>query len=254
MKIHFFAFGKSEFVRNAFSELVELYGQHPIEDADVLVSVGGDGSVLRAAHSIIGVTSIPIFGINRGSYGFLTNTYKSNSLIERLQSASAFHLHPLVMEVLDSNGQMKTDYAINEVYVMRSTHQAVKLKISINGVVRMHELVGDGLIIATPVGSTAYNYSANGPILPFQSQTLAITAISSFRPRGWHGAVINDSSLIDISILDNLNRPVTIVADYLEYSGVKQLSVSLDKTRAVSLLFDRERTLDEKIILEQFAE
>lgn len=252
MKLHFMAFSQAKFVQDALSELQLAYGQHDICDADAVVAVGGDGSILRAIHSIIG-KNIPIFSMNRGSYGFLTNPYMTEGLEQRIKDAVSVTISPLVAYLTFLDGSIVQEYAVNEVYFMRSTHQAAKLKISVDSVVRMHELAGDGLIIATTVGSTAYNYSADGPILPLNSDVMAITAISAFRPRHWRGAVIKSSSVIEVGVLEISKRPVSVVADYLEYTGVVGATVSLDKTVEIQMLFDKSATLYEKTLQQQFA-
>lgn len=252
MRMRFITFSSSEFVRSSMADLVEIYGQSELEDAEVIVTLGGDGAVLRTVHSLINVSDLPIFSMNRGTLGFLTNSYRAGGLVERIRDAAECAIHPLVMYAIDDKGQTIRDYAVNEVYLMRSTHQAAKVKITVDSVVRLPELVADGLIIATPVGSTAYNYSAYGPILPFGSNVLAITPISSFRPRRWRGAVLDASSSIELDILEQHGRPVSVVADFAEYSEVGHVSIAVDRSIAVRMLFDKTLGLAEKMTAEQF--
>lgn len=252
MKIHFISFSTSDVVKLALAELIKLYGQNPIKSADVIVTIGGDGTVLRALHHLIKEDLLPVFSMNKGHFGFLTNIYSKDNLINRIQNAVKLTINPLLMEAEDVDGNIYKSYAINEVYVIRSSHQAAKIKISIDSNIRINELVSDGLILATPTGSTAYNYSAHGPILPLDSNILAITPISPFRPRHWRGAIVDSGSKICFDIIDHLKRPVSVVADFDEFSNIVKVNIHEDKSIKINMLFDEGIDLREKMIQEQF--
>lgn len=250
MKPHFTA-ADTQQAQDAKEKLVALYGAAPIEKADVVVALGGDGSMLRALHDSLKHRK-PVFGINRGSVGFLLNDYRSEGLPERLKRAQTVKLNPLRMRVKTADGKTRDELAINEVSLLRETRQAAKLKITIDGVCRLDELICDGIIVATPAGSTAYNMSAHGPIIPLSADILAVTPISAFRPRRWRGALLPQSSKISIEILEARNRPVSAVADFTEIRDVAEVEVWQDNAIEISLLFDPEMDLDERMIKEQF--
>lgn len=232
--------------------LEEKYTIVPESDADVIVALGGDGFMLHCLHRNL-FSGKPIFGLNRGTVGFLMNDYSENNLIERIQKADSFELHPLRMEATDIHGKKHSYLAINEVSVLRETRQAAKIQISIDGKPRLHKMVGDGLIVATPAGSTAYNLSAHGPILPIGANVLSLTPISCFRPRRWRGALISEDSNIELIILDENKRPVSATADMHEVRDTKNVKITSAKDVSVTMLFDPHHNLAERIFLEQFA-
>ncbi|MEN3931521.1 NAD kinase [Microvirga sp. W0021] len=237
--------------QEAFQEMKRLYPSVDPDDADVIVAIGGDGEMLRALHQFMG-TSKPIFGINRGSVGFLMNEYRTDNLIERIEMADRSITHPLLMVAWDIHGQSHTARAINEVSMLRQTYQAAKLSISIDGKERLPELIADGLLVATPIGSSAYNLSVDGPILPLNSPLLALTPISAFRPRRWRGALLPDRVSIVINITDPESRLVSAVADHTEINGVSSVEISMDDTIDLVMLHDPNHSLDERIVAEQF--
>ncbi len=237
--------------RAAAEELRARYDTVDVDEADVVVALGGDGLMLHTMHELLG-TNKRIFGMNRGSLGFLMNEYRPDGLLQRIANAVETEIHPLRMHVLDKRGQEHEALAFNEVSLFRERHQAAKLKICVDGKVRMEELVCDGLIIATPAGSTAYNLSAHGPILPIDTPLLALTPISPFRPRRWRGAIIPDTAKVCVEVLEAEKRPVAAVADNREYRDVLRVDVWQEKDKAAHLLFDPERSLSEKVIAEQF--
>jgi NAD+ kinase len=250
MKPHFFSADTAQ-ARQAKEKLVKLYGDTPLEKADAVVALGGDGSMLRAMHDSVKHQK-PVFGMNRGSVGFLLNTYREEGLLERLQAAHAVKINPLRMKVKTMAGKVLDELAMNEVSLLRETRQTAKLRIKIDNVVRLEELICDGIIVATPAGSTAYNLSAHGPIIPLNAALLALTPISAFRPRRWKGALLPQSSRITFDILEPHNRPVSAVADFTEIRDVEAVEVWRDESIEISLLFDPELNLDERIIKEQF--
>ena len=195
----------------------------------------------------------PVFGMNRGTFGFMMNEFEADGLVERITAARGFTLHPLLMTAETIAGETITSPAINEVSLLRETRQTAKIAIAIDGRVRMEELICDGVLVATPAGSTAYNLSANGPILPLQSDLLALTPISPFRPRRWRGALLPDSSVIEFRVLEAAKRPVSAVADQREVRDVATVRVVTDKSVRLELLFDPGYALDDRIVLEQFA-
>ncbi|MDR1982389.1 MAG: NAD kinase [Holosporaceae bacterium] len=251
MKI-FFVCSPNSRSKSAFRLLVKQYGQADINKADCIVVLSGDGMVLRAFHENFD-RKIPIYGMNRGGIGFLTNNYSKENLEERIQQAVHIKFHPLKTIIERSNGEICNGIAINEVYLLRETHQSAKIRIKVNGVVRMDELVCDGLISSTPLGSTAYNYSAFGPIIPMNSKLITVTPISPFRPRNWRGAILSSDTILDWEVIDNLQRPVCAVADYIEFRQVVKVRVFEDKDTVLTLLLDKDNSFDKKILNEQFA-
>jgi NAD+ kinase len=250
MKPHFFA-AETSGAQEAKKKLISLYGDTPLKKADAVVALGGDGSMLRALHDSL-QHGKPVFGMNRGSVGFLLNDYRVEGLIERLSSAQAVRLNPLRMKVRTARGDVHEALAINEVSLLREARQAAKLKISVDGIVRLEELICDGIIVSTPAGSTAYNLSAHGPIIPLSAGILAVTPISAFRPRRWRGALLPRSGRILIETQDMLNRPVSATADFTEFRGISSVEIWQDDHVHISLLFDPEMNLDERMIKEQF--
>jgi NAD+ kinase len=223
----------------------------PPDEADAIVALGGDGFMLRTLHGFL-TNGAPIFGMNLGTVGFLMNEYRAEDLAERLAAAKTAKLHPLRMLTTDRQGKQDEALAINEVSVFRVTYQAVKLRIEIDGRQRMAELICDGILVSTPAGSTAYNLSAHGPILPLEAGVLAMTPISPFRPRRWRGALLPHGAHVHLDILDAERRPASATADNAEVRDVVSVDIREDRSIAFSLLFDPEHSLEERILNEQF--
>ena len=235
----------------ARESLIASYGDCPPEAAEVIVALGGDGLMLQTLHRFMDHPK-PIYGMNRGSVGFLMNDYSEIGLRERLRAARASIIHPLIMRAEDIKGVVTNARAINEVSLLRQTYQAAKLRISVDGAVRLEELIADGILVATPAGSTAYNLSANGPILPINSPLLALTPISAFRPRRWRGALLPNRATITIEALETGKRPVSAVADNAETRGVARIEVAEASEIELLMKFDPGHSLDERILSEQF--
>jgi NAD+ kinase len=238
--------------RNARKKLEDLYGARDPAKADVVVALGGDGFMLETLHQYMG-SDVAVYGMNRGSIGFLMNDFEVKDLPRRIATAQVTTLNPLRMTATDQSGMVHQAVAINEVALFRETRQTAKVRISIDGIVRMKELMCDGVLCATAAGSTAYNLSAHGPILPIGSNIMALTPISAFRPRRWRGALLPEGAAVDFDILDPTKRPVSAVADSTEVRDVVHVAVRADEGCAVKLLFDREHDLEERILKEQFA-
>lgn len=251
MKIHFHT-AETDIARDAYETLCARYGDVSSADADVIVALGGDGSMLHALHEGIAKKK-RVFGMNLGSVGFLLNDYRADDLPARLGNAQAVMLNPLRMRVKALDGRTADALAINEVSLLRETRQTAKVRITVDGVTRLDELVSDGVIVATPAGSTAYNLSAHGPIVPLSANVLTLTPISAFRPRRWRGALLPQSSRIHFTVLEAKKRPVSAVADFTEIRDVETVEVWQDNDVSVSLLFDPEMNLDERMIKEQFS-
>jgi NAD+ kinase len=237
--------------RTALDLLSARYGNVPIGKADVIVALGGDGLMLLTLHRHMH-DRIPIYGMNRGSVGFLTNDYSEDSLIERLASAEVSTIHPLAMRAVVAGGNVHEGLAINEVSLFRQTHQAAKIRISIDGKVRLEELICDGALVSTPAGSTAYNLSVFGPILPIDAPLLALTPISAFRPRRWRGALLPKVAKIQFEVLEPDKRPVSAVADHNETRSVTRVDVEQADNVEILMMFDPGHSLDERILSEQF--
>jgi len=237
--------------QESLAALTNLYGGAAPEDADVVVALGGDGLMLQTLHRFMG-TAKPIYGMNKGTVGFLMNDYREDELLERLDSAHRSVVHPLLMQAEDNAGNAHTARAVNDVYMLRQSHQAAKLRVRVDAHVRLPELVADGILVATPAGSTAYNLSVNGPILPLNAPLLALTPISAFRPRRWRGALLPDHARIAIEVVEPGNRPVSAVADHAEGRNVARVHVSMDRDVDLVLLHDPGHSLDERILREQF--
>jgi NAD+ kinase len=233
--------------------LRERYRFAALDEAEMLVALGGDGFLLQTLHEMLARGRLcPVFGMNRGTVGFLMNDWRRDGLRDRLAGAKHFSVAPLAMEAVTVEGETVRHPAINEVSLLRETRQTAWIEVSVNGRVVLPELVCDGVLVATPAGSTAYNLSAQGPILPLGSKVLALTPISPFRPRRWRGALIPDEFKVGFRVLDPVKRPVSAVADQLEVRDVATIEVSVDRSRALTLLFDPEHALDERIAMEQF--
>lgn len=237
--------------QEAMERLVRRYGNVAVGSADAIVALGGDGLMLQTLHAHMH-DSIPVYGMNRGSVGFLTNDYSDDDLRGRLARAEVSIIHPLAMRALDRSGKVHTGLAINEVHLFRATHQAAKICISIDGKVRLEELICDGVLVATPAGSTAYNLSVFGPILPINAPLLALTPISAFRPRRWRGALLPNEAKIRFDVLEADKRPVSAVADHIETRSVTRVEVEQASDIDLLLLFDPGHNLDERILSEQF--
>jgi NAD+ kinase len=237
--------------RRALKSLTARYGSASVEEADVVVALGGDGLMLQTLHRMLG-RGTPIYGMNRGSVGFLMNEFRENDLVKRLATAERSVIHPLSMRAEDVHGITTESYAINEVSLLRAGFQAAKLRISVDRHVRLEALICDGVIVATPAGSTAYNLSANGPILPLDAPLLALTPISAFRPRRWRGAILPQNATVSIEVLEPAKRPVNAVGDHNEVKSVRRVDVQMDRSTELVMLHDPGHSLDERILREQF--
>ena len=237
--------------REARARLVALYGDVPEDEADVVVALGGDGFMLEVLHRNLAARR-PIYGMNRGSVGFLMNDSEEDGLVERIAAAEQAIIHPLRMTAVDVRGVEHDALAINDVSLLRETRQAAKLRIAIDGRTRLDELICDGALVATPAGSTAYNLSAHGPIIPLNAQVLALTPISAFRPRRWRGALLSHQAQVSFEVLESAKRPVSAVADNVEVRQVVRVHVVEDRTISLSILFDAGRSLEERMLTEQF--
>ena len=249
-KIAFVASAGAE-AQAALKQLVELYGSHDADSADVVVALGGDGLMLQSLHDQMG-SSRPIYGMHRGTVGFMMNEFCEDGLAERLAAAETAVIHPLVMRARDVHGHEYEHRAINEVSLFRQIYQAARLRILIDGKERLPELVADGVLVATPAGSTAYNLSAQGPIIPIDAPLLALTPISPFRPRRWRGALLPDKARVTIEVLEPERRPVAAVADHDEVRSVRSVDIFMDHAIGMHMLFDPGHSLDERILREQF--
>lgn len=223
-----------------------------IDEADIIVALGGDGLMLATLHQVMDQGK-PIFGMHQGSVGFMMNGYQEDNLRERLSDAKMTLLRPLVMTARDSDGKEHRALAINEVSLLRMTAQAAKLQITVDGTQRLAELVCDGALVATPAGSTAYNLSAHGPILPIDAKLLALTPISAFRPRRWRGALLPQMADVTFTALEAEKRPVSAVADHTEFRNVVEVNIKQSKKHEMLILFDSDHSLDERILAEQFS-
>jgi len=228
------------------------YAHVPPDEADVIVALGGDGFMLHTMHEFR-KAKVRFYGMNRGSVGFLMNGFDTEGLHEKLDKASAVKLRPLRMQVTQADGTSMDAPAFNEVSLLRQTQQAAKLRISVDGIVRLEELICDGALVSTPAGSTAYNLSAHGPIVPIGSEILCLTPISAFRPRRWRGALLPHSAVVRFDIIEPDKRPVSACADYNEVRDVVSVEISEDPSTSVTILFDAEHNLEERILMEQFA-
>jgi len=232
-------------------KLAERYGNAPLGQADVIVALGGDGLMLQTMHRHL-TSCTPIYGMNRGSVGFLLNDYREDGLLERLDNAETTVIHPLRMTARDMKGAKHEALAINEVSLFRQIYQAAKLRITVDGKVRLGELICDGVLVSTPAGSTAYNLSAHGPILPINAPLLVLTPISPFRPRRWRGALLPNEAKVVIEVLEAEKRPVSAVADNAEFRDVLTVEVKEESGVEIFMMFDPGHTLAERILSEQF--
>jgi NAD+ kinase len=246
-----FMAGPSPEAQKALSRLSARYGNVAPDDADIMVALGGDGFMLQTLHRFM-ASGKPIYGMHRGTIGFLMNEYSEQNLNERLAAAEVTVIHPLLMRARDSAGREHEHRAINEVSLFRQSYQASRLRILVDGKERLPELIADGVLVATPAGSTAYNLSAQGPIIPIQAPLLALTPISPFRPRRWHGALLPNLANVTIEVLEADKRPTAAVADHDEVRDVLAVDVKMDHAVDMHLLFDRGHSLDERILREQF--
>lgn len=243
--------GSTDKAQQAKRDIEARYQTVSPEEANIIIALGGDGIMLHTLRDHVG-SNTAIFGMNRGTIGFLMNEYSTDDLINRLNNALCFRLHPLRMRAKTVTGDIVEAIAINEVSLFRETRQAAKLDIKIDGILRLNELVCDGAMVATPAGSTAYNLSAHGPILPFGSGVMALTPISPFRPRRWRGALLPRNAHIEFTVQEYLKRPISAVADDTEVRDVASVEVWEDQKTAVTILFDPEHNIEERILKEQF--
>lgn len=250
MKIHFSA-STHDVAQQRLARLVERYGQTDLESADCIVALGGDGHMLHVLHETL-AHERPVFGLNCGRLGFLMNHYASDELVERIEAAETAPVHPLRMTVTESDGATHTALAINEVSLLRQTHNAAHIRVEVDGKHQVEELVCDGILLATPVGSTAYNLSAHGPVIPLGAGLLALTPISPFRPRRWRGALLGAESTVRLTVLENGFRPVSASADSTEYRQVAEVEIAQAHDIALHLLYDPGYSLSERAIAEQF--
>jgi NAD+ kinase len=237
--------------KRALAALRKRYGNVQPARADVIVALGGDGLMLQTLHRFV-TAGKPIYGMHRGTVGFLMNEYRPERLRERLTAAQTTVIHPLLMRARDAAGKHHEFHAFNEVSLFRQTYQAARLRISIDGKERLPSLVADGVLVATPAGSTAYNLSAQGPIIPINASLMAVTPISPFRPRRWHGALLPDTAQVRVEVMEADKRPVAAVADHDEVRGVRSVDIHMDHSVGMRLLFDPGHSLDERILREQF--
>jgi NAD+ kinase len=236
---------------DARGALARRYGNVDPEAADVIVALGGDGLMLQTLHRFM-QSGKPIYGMHRGTVGFLMNEFSEDKLKERLAAAQNTVIHPLLMRARDVHGKLHESYAINEVSLFRQSYQAARLRILIDGKERLPKLVADGVLVSTPAGSTAYNLSAQGPIIPINAPLLALTPISPFRPRRWHGALLPDTATVTVEVLESEKRPCAAVADHKEVRSVKCVDIRMDHSISMHMLFDPGHNLDERILREQF--
>ncbi|HET9717684.1 MAG TPA: NAD kinase [Pseudolabrys sp.] len=246
-----FVAGQSPEAHEACARLEKRYGNIEPAKADVIVALGGDGLMLQTLHKFM-KSGKPIYGMHRGTIGFLMNEFSEENLVERLANAHITVIHPLVMTALDAQGRSHVHRAINEVSLFRQSAQAAHLRILIDGQERLAELIADGILVATPAGSTAYNLSVQGAIIPINAPLLALTPISPFRPRRWRGALLPDKAKVCIEVMESEKRPVAAVADHDEVRSVRRVDIGMDHEISINLLFDPGHNLDERILREQF--
>jgi NAD+ kinase len=246
-----FVASDTEPAQAARAELIQRYGATPPDEADIVVALGGDGFMLETLHHTL-ARGVPIYGMHRGTVGFLMNDFRPDGLMDRLCRAQPVALHPLAMTARQKSGAVHSALAINEVSLLRQARQAAKIRIRVDGIVRLDELMGDGVLMSTPVGSTAYNLSAHGPIIPLAAGVVALTPISAFRPRRWRGALLPHATKVAFEILEADKRPVSASADFTEIRDVVAVEVRENLDVTFTLLFDPEYNLDERVFKEQF--
>ena len=251
MRINF-SIGKNKKAKLASTKLIRHYGQVDLSEAEIIVAVGGDGAMLNALRESIS-SNLPVFGLNRGNIGFLMNNFSEFDLIKRLEKAKEIIVHPLEMLVSDVENNEYKEMAVNEVSIFRSTHQSAMISIKIDETERLSELTCDGIMVATPVGSTAYNLSAHGPIIPIDSEILALTPISPFRPRSWRGALIKNKSIIEFGINNPKLRPVSASADSREVKNVTKVKVYQRNDVNLRIMYDQSNSMEDRYLREQFA-
>ena len=248
------AVSPSEQAQEAAKELKQRYEWVSPKEADIMVALGGDGFMLQTLHTMLDRhRAMPVFGMNLGTVGFLMNEWSSDLLENRLLAAKTIKVAPLKMDAVTIEGDKMSLAAINEVSLLRETRQTAWIEVSVDDRVVLAELVADGVLVSTPAGSTAYNFSAHGPILPLESALVALTPISPFRPRRWRGAILRDQTRIKFRVLDPVKRPVSAVADQREVRDVASVEVTVDRSNVLTLMFDPEHALDDRIAMEQFA-
>ena len=250
MKLAYFA-GKKPRAQKALEELKSTYGAVDPEEADTIIVLGGDGTMLRAMH-LFADYQAPLFGLNLGTLGFLLNRHEKDGLIKRIENSSRFTIHPLEMKTVDKHGEKQKLLAFNEVSLLRETHNSAKIRVHVDDKVRIEELVCDGVMLSTPVGSTAYNSSAGGPILPLDSNVFSMTPISPFRPRRWSGALLRNNCKVMFEVLKAIERPVSATADSVEVRDVREVTIKESRKISKTLLYDPENPLEERIFKEQF--
>ncbi|HET7408825.1 MAG TPA: NAD kinase [Paracoccaceae bacterium] len=242
---------QSPVAQDGVEELRRRYGHVPPDEADVIVALGGDGFMLQTLHAYMDLDA-PVYGMNRGSVGFLMNDYACEGLSEKLATAKVARINPLRMVATDAAGREHTALAINEVALFRQTHQAAKIRIRVDGKVMLDELICDGILAATPAGSTAYNLSAHGPILPIRSKMMALTPISAFRPRRWRGALLMLDNQVEFEVLEGAKRPIAATADHFEVRDVAHVAVAAAPDIELKLLYDPGHELEDRLLREQF--
>ncbi len=246
-----FAAAPTQLAQDALARLIGRYGDCDMDAADAIVSLGGDGFMLETLHRNLGRTT-PVYGMNCGSVGFLMNEFSEDDLLPRLARAQVAVLYPLRMHAVTETGRVEEALALNEVSLLRQLRQAAKIRITVDGRVRLPEVICDGVLISTPAGSTAYNLSAHGPIVPLSANLLPLTPISAFRPRRWRGALLPSSAEVLFEVLESDKRPVAAVADFTEVRDVVSVAVSEERSITANILFDPDQGLSERIIAEQF--
>ena len=246
-----FVASETDEAQAALEKLAAIYGTCEAEDADAIVALGGDGFMLQTQHDFMN-SQKPIYGMNKGTIGFLMNEYKTDNLRQRVASASRSKIRPLEMTAIDMDGKSHSALAINEVSLLRQSYQAASLQITTDGKVRLEALICDGVLVATPAGSTAYNLSAHGPILPLAAPLLALTPVSAFRPRRWRGALLPNTVEVLITVNEPEKRPVNAVADHTEIKSVREVHIKMEMDRYGLILFDPEHSWDDRILAEQF--
>ena len=250
MKFHFISSNTSEAIK-AKEEYIKSYNQTDPELADMIIPIGGDGILLKSLHDFNELNK-PFFGINYGSIGFLMNSASNKDLKEVIKNSKSTDLKPLKMTAKDEDNKIYDSIAYNEVSLMRQSYQASKFQIKINETTRMKELICDGVLVSTSAGSTAYNLSAHGSILPLDSKLLALTPISAFRPRRWRGALLSEKNIIEIKVINFKDRKVSVTADNIEFRNIKEVTIQSSQDKNCRILFDNNHSIEDKILNEQF--